>query len=132
MGAWLTSILQGVGRTGNELAEAKYNNAQDKQKQLEQQKKKQFKKQMEELQQRLATGKAPQVADAYTNAEGRRVTTERSPLTGALSDRVGQSVQPKGTSSQSYLGQNDVFTTKNKEGETTYWRSEERRVGKEC
>src|ERR1035441_10192128 len=123
MGAWLTSILQGVGRTGNELAEAKYNNAQDKQKQLEQQQKmQQFKMQMEELQQRLATGKAPQVADAYTNAEGRRVTTERSPLTGALSDRVGQSVQPKGTSSQSYLGQNDVFTTKNKEGETTYWR----------
>src|ERR1035441_2705544 len=123
MGAWLTSILQGVGRTGNELAEAKYNNAQDKQKQLEQQQKMQkFKMQMEELQQRLATGKAPQVADAYTNAEGRRVTTERSPLTGALSDRVGQGVQPKGTSSQSYLGQNDVFTTKNKEGETTYWR----------
>ena len=123
MGSLLTSILLGAGRTGNELSEAKYNNAQDKQKQLEQQQKmQQFKMQMEELQQRLATGKAPQVADAYTNAEGRRVTTERSPLTGALSDRVGQSVQPKGTSSQSYLGQNDVFTTKNKEGETTYWR----------
>ena len=123
MGSLLTSILLGAGRTGNELSEAKYNNAQDKQKQLEQQQKmQQFKMQMEELQQRLATGKAPQVADAYTNAEGRRVTTERSPLTGALSDRVGQGVQPKGTSSQSYLGQNDVFTTKNKEGETTYWR----------
>jgi hypothetical protein len=90
MGAWLTSILQGVGRTGNELAEAKYNNAQDKQKQIEQQQKmQQFKMQMQELQQRLATGKAPQVADTYTDANGKRIDTVRDPMTGALTERAG-------------------------------------------
>ena len=96
MGAWLTSILQGVGRTGNELSEAKYNNAQDKQKQLEQQQKmQQFKMQMEELQQRLATGKAPQVTDAYTDASGTRTYTKRDTLTGDLQQVPGGKVQQK-------------------------------------
>jgi hypothetical protein len=90
VGALLTAILQGGGRVGSELQEAKTANKDERQKQIEQQQKmQQFKMQMQELQQRLATGKAPQVADTYTDASGRRIDTVRDPLTGALTERVG-------------------------------------------
>jgi hypothetical protein len=52
-----------------------------------------FQAQMRELAQRLQMGKAPQVADTYTDASGKRVATVRDPLSGALTDRVGGQAQ---------------------------------------
>ena len=90
MGALLQSILGGIGRTGNEYAEARSANQAEKQKQQELQfKLQQFKSQMDELNQRLAAGKAPQYVGSYQAPTGQRINTERNPLTGALSDSPG-------------------------------------------
>jgi hypothetical protein len=90
MGALLQSILGGIGRSGNEAAEARSANQAEKQKQQELQfKLQQFKSQMDELNQRLAAGKAPQYVGSYQAPTGQRINTERNPLTGALSDSPG-------------------------------------------
>ena len=77
--AWLTSILQNVGRTGSDINEAKTANLQEKQQKLAQQfKMQQFKAQMDELNQRLATGKAPQYLGSYQATTGQRFNTQRN------------------------------------------------------
>ena len=83
-GSLLQSILQGVGRGGNEYAEAKDANMQDKQRMQ------QFKMQMDELQQRLATGKAPQVVHTYQGADGKMHNLVRSPLDGKITDQASE------------------------------------------
>jgi hypothetical protein len=82
MGSWLTSILQGTGRAGNELSEAKYANLQDKQ-QLDK-----WKMQQQEIQQRLATEKAPQVVHTYQASDGKMHNIIRNPLDGKLTDQA--------------------------------------------
>ena len=86
----LTCILGGLGRGGNEFAEARSANEQEKRQKLEQQfKMQQFKMQMEELNQRLATGKAPQYSGSYQTPTGQEVSRMRDPLTGKMSEVPG-------------------------------------------
>jgi hypothetical protein len=89
--AWLTSILQNVGRTGSDINEAKTANLQEKQQKLAQQfKMQQFKAQMDELNQRLATGKAPQYLGSYQATTGQRFNTQRNPLSGAITEQASE------------------------------------------
>lgn len=96
MGAWLQSVLQGVGRTGSELQQAKTANLEQKQKQIEQQfKMQQFKAQMDELNQKLALGKAPQFVGSFTDPKGKVQNQIRDPLSGKLTTEEGGEAQPK-------------------------------------
>src|ERR1035438_7801983 len=90
MGSWLQAILQGAGRAGGDVAEAKQANFAQKQKVLEQQlKMQQFKMQMDELNQRLASGKAPQYSGSYQTPTGQEVSRMRDPLTGKMTEVPG-------------------------------------------
>jgi hypothetical protein len=84
MGSWLQSIFQSAGRAGGELQEAKTANLQDKQRMQ------QFKMQMDELQQKLAAGKAPQVVHTYQGTDGKIHNLVRSPLDGKITDQVAE------------------------------------------
>lgn len=82
MGAWLQSILQGAGRAGSELNEAKTANREEAQKLA------QWKTQQQEIQQRLQTGQAPQVVHTYKGADGKVHNIVRNPLDGKLTDQA--------------------------------------------
>jgi len=70
MGSWLTSILQGVGRTGSELQEAKTANQQEMERRQQLQRQTQmFAAQLQELQQRISGQKTEQ---SLKTAEGAR------------------------------------------------------------
>jgi hypothetical protein len=82
VGALFQAILGGLGRAGNEYAEAKTANLEQKQKLA------QWKAQQQEIQQRLASGKAPQVVHTYQGSDGKMHNLVRSPLDGKITDQV--------------------------------------------
>lgn len=89
MGSLLTAILQGAGRSGNELTEAKNANLQ------EQQKLQQFKQQLAQLNQKMQLEKAPQFVGSHADPKGQIFNTQRDPMTGKLTDTAGGKEAPK-------------------------------------
>lgn len=96
MGALLTSILQGGGRAGGELQEAKTANLQEKQKMQE------FALQMRELQGRLGMQgletklkSAGQVVHTYKASDGKMHNLVRDPVSGKITDQVAEGTAPE-------------------------------------
>src|ERR1700722_2905277 len=119
MGAWLSSILQGAGRTGGDIQEAKNANT-DLAMQKSKQQLAQLQSQMElqRLQQEMkAAGineqlnKAPQVVHSYKGADGKLHNVVRDPMSGALADQVGGDEAPSGGSIEEKVAD---FTKANK------------------
>lgn len=96
MGGLLQAILQGGGRVGNELQEAKTANKEEFQRQQEQKMRmQQFAMQMQELQGRLKQQgiqgqleTAPQVVHTYQGSDGKMHNLVRDPISGQVSDKV--------------------------------------------
>lgn len=91
MGALFQSIAQGAGRAGNELAEAKTANLDQKQRTQ------QFALMLQELQGRLKqqgiqqkTEVAPQVVHSYKGSDGKVHNLIRDPMTGKVTDQVAE------------------------------------------
>jgi hypothetical protein len=83
MGGFLQAILQGVGKTGSEAAEGRLDAEDRKLKLLQSQ------LGLQELQQRLKTGAAPQFVGSHADPSGNLFNTTRDPFSGILTDRPG-------------------------------------------
>lgn len=96
MGAFLTSLLQSVGRTGNEAAEgqdiAKRSRFEEEDRKL---KLLQSQLGLSEVQQKLKMNAAPQYVGSHEDPKGQIFNTKRNPLTGDLTDQPGGKGSPK-------------------------------------
>jgi hypothetical protein len=111
MGAWAQTILQGIGRTGSEVAQGKDIALDEQAKKLQML---QSQLGLQQLRQKLGMEAAPQYVGSYAGPSGQRFNTTRNPLTGALSDQPGGQQESKGTfkplltESGDYVLYNDV------------------------
>jgi hypothetical protein len=96
MGAWATAITQGLGRTGNDIAEGKSLNEQQR---LAKQKSDlemiQSKLALDEIKQKLQRGSAPEFVGSYTNPNSEIQNQMRDPLTGKITTVPGGHAQAK-------------------------------------
>lgn len=108
MGALLTAILQGAGRTGADISQGRLDEQDRRLKMLQAQ------MGLQELQQRMKTQAAPQFVGSHADPAGNLFNTMRNPLTGGLTDLPGGRETPKGTwkpllqESGDYVEYNDV------------------------
>jgi hypothetical protein len=129
MGAALTSILQGAGRFGNSFAESREIR---RQRELDEQDRKlkllQSQMGLQEVQQRLKTGAAPQFVASHEDPSGQLWNTERDVFSGKLTDLPGGKTAPKGVWKQVLNEHGDFMLTNDVTKETVPMRDEKGEV----
>ena len=100
--AWLTSILQNVGRTGSDINEAKTANLQEKQRTQ------QLQLQQKEMQQRFQQNAAPTVVHTYRASDGKLHNLVRNPMDGKITDQVAEGAAQELTPGQQKIKDAEV------------------------